>query len=313
MTNKCLICYGTIDKGFYHNNCCLNIFNTDEAPTIDFDYKHLEKSALQALTHKQGIPGVQPKLSVNLQSDGKDKASRITWSKALSGQYIFKPKSTSYPFLPENEDLTMHMANVAGILTAKHCLVPVGDNLGYITKRFDRAGNNKIAIEDLCQLTQQPTEHKYRSSAEKIAKALSFYCSYPGDAILQFYKLTVFCFIVGNSDMHLKNYSLITDNPKKIALSPAYDLLSTKLVIPAHKDPEQLALPINGKKQNLTRKDFLTFAKNANINIGIANKIIDALCDLEITWQELISKSFLSKGLKDKYEVLIRENINILN
>jgi serine/threonine-protein kinase HipA len=128
----------------------------------------------------------------------------------LHGNYILKPPSTEYKELPQNEDVTMHLANLVKIKTAQHCLIRLhSGELAYITKRFDRNKKDKIAVEDFCQLTENLTEHKYRGSIEKVAKTTQKFTTNKGLEVLRLFELVLFCYLTGNADMHLKNFALI--------------------------------------------------------------------------------------------------------
>src|SRR3990167_1710561 len=262
--DRCYICYeSTTKESHFHPTCLKKLFGSTQLPQIDFSNKQIEMMALELVKQKKGVPGVQKKLSLSLAESENSSQKKLTIVSCLGGGYILKPSTTAYPFMPEIEDLTMHLAGIAKLNVALHGLLPMPDgNLAYITKRFDRQGKKKIAIEDLCQLSYQLTEDKYKSSHEKVGKVIYRYTTTPGDEILKFFELILFCFIIGNADMHLKNFSLITEDLSNITLSPCYDLLSTRLLIPAHDDPEDLALALNGKKQNIRRKDFTEFGKN---------------------------------------------------
>ncbi|MCL4278905.1 MAG: HipA domain-containing protein, partial [Ignavibacteriaceae bacterium] len=197
-----------------------------------------------------------------------------------------------------------HLSELLNINTAEHSLIKLkSGELAYISKRFDRTKNGKLHVEDVAQLTGTLTENKYRSSMEKVGKVILKYSSYPGIDAIRLFELTLFSFITGNSDMHLKNFSLIRNEDNEIMLSPAYDLLSTKLLIP--KDKEDLALPLNGKKNNFKKKDFDLFASQLGINETALKKIYLRFGDLFQEMKTLINKSFLSKEMKEKYFALL--------
>ena len=174
--------------------------------------------------------------------------------------------------MPQNEDVTMHLANLVKIKTAQHCLIRLhSGELAYITKRFDRNKKDKIAVEDFCQLTENLTEHKYRGSIEKVAKTTHQFTTNKGFEVLRLFELVLFCYLIGNADMHLKNFALIENAFGEFELSPAYDLVSTALVIA--DDQEETALTINGKKSRLKKKDFDALASNLEINTKVLNSI----------------------------------------
>lgn len=310
MTHKrCYICYEmTLDDAQYHKKCLKKLFATEHMPKIAFNSADIESLALELIKQKIGVPGVQQKLSLSLISSQENEhiSSRLTIMGYLGGEYILKPPTPEYPQMPEIEDLTMHLAALANIEVALHGLIPMSDGkLAYITKRFDRKGKQKIAVEDLCQLSQKLTENKYRSSSEQVGKTITYYTTIPGEAALKFFELILFCFLVGNADMHLKNFSLITQDLAQIVLAPSYDLLSTRLLIPEHYDSEELALTVNGKKSNFRQKDFVAFGKNLNIPEKVIYRTIDQFVQILPRWKTKIVQSFLDDKLKEQYQDLI--------
>jgi serine/threonine-protein kinase HipA len=313
MINRCHICYNPVSSSIYHKQCLKKIFNTEVEPIIDFNQNDIERLAKQYVKQKMGIPGVQRKLSLDLQKPRKDiddEPTRLTIVGYLGGGYILKPPTASYPYMPEIEDLTMHLASLAGMRVALHGLIPMSDGqYAYITKRFDRKGKQKIAVEDCCQLSNKLTENKYKGSIEQLGRLIKHYSSNPGNDAIEFFKLIVFSFLVGNADMHLKNFSLITNDLNNIHLSPYYDLLATKLLIPSHLDEEELALPVNGKKSNLRRKDFVILGQNLEIPSNTINYLLENMVSFFPDWMEMIKKSFLSKELKKQFSSLIDGNI----
>jgi len=306
--NKCLCCFENLkdDEKLYHKLCAQNLFQSSEPPEIDFSEKEWEKLALTFLAKHIAVTGVQKKLSLQLHSENKK--SRLTIVGALGGQYILKPPTKEYPWMPELECLTMRLADICEIKVAPYGLVLLQDkSRAYLTKRFDRIGQQKLACEDLCQLSELLTEHKYKSTAEKTGKIIKKYSTFPGDDLLRYFELTVFSFLTGNADMHLKNFSLLRDLKGVIRLSPAYDLLSTRLLIPIKEDKEELVLSVNGKKSNLKRKDFKLFAENLKIPEKSMNFIIEKLLSNIENMITIIQKSFLPKKMQDEYEKLMRE------
>ncbi len=228
--NRCLYCYKELGEGHkdFHPNCARKFFGTADAPLLEYRREDLDALAAQVIQAQTSLTGVQPKLSLNLHKhEGSNRLTIV----GLWGDFIFKPQTDAYPELPENEDLTMHMAEVARIKVVPHSLIRLADStLGYITHRLDRTKKGeKIDMEDLCQLTLHPTEYKYKSSCEQIAKTIVAYSSMPKLDLVNFIQVLLFSFITGNNDMHLKNFSLY--RPKKLyQLTPAYDLLNVAIV-----------------------------------------------------------------------------------
>jgi serine/threonine-protein kinase HipA len=153
--NKCLYCYQTLEKSQndYHPACSKKLFGTSALPAIDFDLQQLEELARQNIILSKAVTGVQPKLSINVEKH-RNEPSRLTIV-GLHGDFILKPPTSQFRELPENEDITMHLAELVKIKTASHGLIRLkSGELAYITKRFDRNKGVKIAVEDFCQLSE---------------------------------------------------------------------------------------------------------------------------------------------------------------
>lgn len=302
--SKCLFCYQALgnDQHDYHPVCIKKLFGTTQAPVIDFDLKQLEELAGQIVIQSKAITGVQPKLSINVEKR-KNEPSRLTIV-GFHGDFILKPPSSQFKELPENEDVTMHLAELVKIKTAKHGLIRLkSGELAYITKRFDRNKGDKIAVEDFCQLSENLTEHKYRGSIEKIGKLVYTFSKNQGFEAQRLFELVLFCYLTGNADMHLKNFSLIENALGEFELSPAYDLLNTTIVIP--EDEEESALTINGKKSKLNRNDFKVLATSLKISDKSLEAIYKRFEAVLPTWHTWINQSFLTKEFKYKYTQLI--------
>ena len=266
----CLLCYLQLqkDETNYHQSCCKKFFGMSQPPELPYKLNELDQLAKEIVRRSVTIPGIQAKLSLHLANRGKQ-AKRLTLV-GLWGNYILKPPIKRYPHIPEIEDLTMHLASFFKIETVPHGLILLkSGELSYITKRIDRDKTGfKLHMEDMCQLTERLTEDKYKGSMEQVAKIISKFASNPVLDIIRFFEVSLFSFLTGNADMHLKNFSLIHDKQRFIHLSPAYDMLSTRLLIPKKDDPAELALALNGKKSNLKLRDFKAFAEN----IGLTEK-----------------------------------------
>ncbi|MFV0501815.1 MAG: HipA domain-containing protein [Bacteroidales bacterium] len=307
---RCLYCYKHLEENNidFHQNCSKKIFGESTPPLINYSLEDIDSLALEVINSKITLTGVQPKISLQIKSE-KGEPNRFTIIGVL-GNYILKPQSSKYESLPENEDLSMHLAEIAKIKTVPHTLIRLSDNsLAYITKRIDRdKKGNKIAMEDMCQLTNRLTEYKYKGSYEQIAKIILKYSANPILDIISFFEIILFSYLIGNSDMHLKNFSLCNKKGKH-ELSPAYDLLSTKMVIP--KDIEDLALNLNGKKNNLKRQDF----ENLIVDY-VDRKTIDnsykKFQNVIPKWFEFIDNSFINQESKEKYKSIINKNTHIL-
>ena len=309
--NRCLYRYKELGEGHkdFHPNCARKFFGTADAPLLEYRREDLDALAAQVIQAQTSLTGVQPKLSLNLyKHEGSNRLTIV----GLWGDFIFKPQTDTYPELPENEDLTMHMAEVARIKVVPHSLIRLADStLGYITHRIDRTKKGeKIDMEDLCQLTLHPTEYKYKSSYEQIAKTIVAYSSMPKLDLVNFMQVLLFSFITGNNDMHLKNFSLY--RPKRLyQLTPAYDLLNVAIVNP--KDKEELALTLNGKKSRLKLSDFLKASATMGIEKNVTMQLIASMKNALPAWAELINNSFLSKDMKEAYLELIDKRIKALS
>lgn len=307
---KCLYCYQRLEEGQrdFHPNCARKFFGTKDAPILEYKHEDLNQLAEQVIRAQTSLTGVQPKLSLNLNKH--DGCNRLTIV-GLWGDYIFKPQTEAYPQLPENEDLTMHLAEAAKIKVVPHSLIRLSDGkLGYITKRIDRTKNGeKIDMEDMCQLTLHPTEYKYKSSYEQIARTITKYSSTPKLDLTNYMQLLLYCFVTGNNDMHLKNFSLYRPE-KDYLLAPAYDLLNTTIVNP--KDKEELALPLSGRKTKLRVADFLNTARTIGLEESVVLRLIKGLQKALPKWQVLIQSSFLDENMKKAYQELIMSRLSRL-
>lgn len=241
---NCLFCYQPTETGEYHTSCSKKFFGTTMMPKLELDKEKIAQLAQFTVNERLAVTGVQPKLSLSLEGEKGNKRLTLV---GLWGDYILKPQSTDFLFMPEIEDLTMHLAKLFKIATAQHTLIRTSTGeLAYITKRFDRVKGKKIHIEDLCQLSELQTEQKYKSSYERVGKIIKQYATNSGLDAIKYFRLVLFSFLTGNNDMHLKNFSLM-HTEKGILLSPAYDLLNVNLVFP--EDIEDLALTLGGRKK----------------------------------------------------------------
>ena len=304
--DNCLHCYQPLDKGEkdFHKNCSHKFFGTPEPPLLDYSLDQMKELAAQSVLQRISITGVQPKMSLHIEKKpGDPLLSRLTIV-GLWGHYILKPPSEEFPHLPENEDLTMHLAALFGIETAQHSLIRLKTGeLAYITKRFDRVNGRKLPLEDMCQLTETLTSQKYRGSMEKVGKHIDRFSSSPGFDKLALFVLTLFSFVSGNADMHLKNFSLLTGETNRIRLAPAYDLLSTKLAMP--DDREDIALTLNAKRNGIRRKDFDAFAAYLGISSVVKENIFAQFSQKLSIAAALIDVSWLPGKYKTMYKDLL--------
>ena len=307
---KCLYCYQSLQENQkdFHPQCAKKIFGVQEAPLLEYKYDELDHLAEQVIRAQTSLTGVQPKLSLNFNKhEGTNRLTIV----GLWGDYIFKPQTADYPQLPENEDLTMHLAECAKINVGPHSLIVLAyGSLGYFTKRIDLTKEGKkIDMEDMCQLTLHPTEYKYKGSYEQIAKVMMQYCDMPKLDLTNYMQLLLFCFVTGNNDMHLKNFSLYRPH-KGYQLSPAYDLVNIAIANP--NDKEELALSLSGLKTKIELNNFIQSAATMGIEENVVRRLIANMLNALPKWRLLIQASFLDDKLKEKYTELVEERLSLL-
>ena len=283
--------------------CSKEFFGRDELPIIDIDKKTLEDLARQSSNLGLTVPGVQKKLSLHLSDED---SSRLTLVGYPAG-YILKPQTEEFRQLPEAEDLVMDIADLMGVRTVPHGLIELNGEYAYITKRIDRADGQVYAMEDFCQLGERLTQDKYKGSYERCAGIIRRNSNMLGFDISEFFLRLLICFLTGNSDMHLKNFSLIEQTPggRDYVLSPAYDLLPVNVIMP--EDTEEVALTLNGKKSNLTRKDFLALASTINLNEKSAIHMMELVAKKVDSAIDICKNSYLDNDLRDAMVNLMLE------
>lgn len=311
--SNCLYCYKPLNGSEvdFHSTCSRKIFSQPTPPLLPYSEGELKELGLKVVQSQVTVTGVQPKLSLHLdKAKSRGEARRFTIV-GLWGEYILKPPTNNYPQLPEVEDLTLHLAAIAGINVVPHSLIRMqSGSLAYITRRVDRIKNAKIHMEDMCQLTERLTEDKYHGSYEQIAKTILKYSSNPVLDLVNFAEQLLFSFLIGNADMHLKNFSMMHQPGIGPVLSPAYDLVSTALVNPA--DDEDLALSLNGKKKRVKRQDFVTFFTALGLDLKQQENIFRKMESAKEKWIEFIDMSFISNDFNATYKELIASRFNRL-
>lgn len=309
--NKCLSCYGGLTEAEqdFHAACARKFFGAPEPPLLPYSEADWEPLAREAIQLQTTITGVQAKLSLHITGDRQD-AKRFTLV-GLQGGYILKPPTIHYPQLPEVEHLSMRLAEIAGIQTVPNSLIRMqSGELAYLTQRVDRTARGKLAMEDLCQLSERLTEDKYRGSYEQVARTILRYSAAPGLDLVNFWEQVLFCFLTGNADMHLKNFSLLDRPGRGMTLSPAYDLVNTALVNPS--DPEELALTLNGKKRKLRKGDFVAAMTALRLDDPQQRNIFRKMERALPSWLETIDASFLSAAFRLRYTDLLLERMGRL-
>lgn len=318
--NRCLCCGRTLKKGEkdYHASCARQLFGRAKAPILPYSRANISELALEIIKSSTSVTGVQAKLSLDINKGGRNEEDRLTIV-GLWGGYILKPQSPVYKSMPELEDVTMRMAEAAGIRTARHGLIRMSDGeLAYITKRMDRGSKGeKYSMLDMCQLTNRLTEHKYRGSYSQLSEVVRKYSSASLLDVQRFWEIVLFSWISGNSDMHCKNFSLISTKGSDYFLSPAYDLLAVLLT--GIDDNDELALPLIGSGiegkggiAGFGRTEFEKAMAAAGIEIKVCRWIIDKMISNKPHWFEIIDMSFLSDKKKDEYKSLLEERLSRL-
>ena len=308
MKNKCLYCYQENDSGVkdFHPGCSKKMFGTEEPPMLDYSFPEMAKLAEKVISTSVAVPGVQAKLSLHLDKKG-GRPSKLTLV-GLWGDYILKPPTANYPQLPENEDLSMHLAELFKIKVVPHSLIKLkSGELAYLTKRVDRDKKGKLHMEDFCQFSERLTEDKYKASMEQVGKLILQYSSNPLLDALTFFEVTLFSFLTGNADMHLKNFSLLDYRTGMTGLSPAYDMLSTRLVIPEKDDNEEMALTLNGRKRNFKLNDFYVFGERLKLTEKQVQNSLNKFSKQLDKVLNFVDFSFLSADLKESYKELIQK------
>lgn len=311
---KCLYCYkelDAIDSGDYHIKCIKAFYGTKTAPALPYRLEEMERLAKEAVELSVTVPGVQPKLSLgwikSTLEDGHN--GRLTIMDALEGLYILKPQNIQYEQMPENEHLSMKLAELFKIEVVPSNMIRLASGeLCYITKRIDRKKDNeKVHMIDFLQILE--LEDKYLGTMENLGKNIGELSVNTLMDKLRFFELTLFSYIIGNNDMHLKNFSMWLSEIGWV-LSPAYDLLNVKLVLP--KDSDETALLLGGKKKNFNKGYFNRFGVVLQLNEKQINSVYKKLH----TWLpkaiKLIDISFLNDNYKTQYKDLITQRVNIL-
>ena len=309
-TARCLCCGENLKEKetFYHARCMKKLFRSMHVPALNYTQDELNALAKETILNRISVPGVQPKLSLHLERGKARGRSRLTLV-GLEGDYILKPQTPQWPCLPEAEHFCMLLARKCGIATAEFGLIPLkSGELAYITRRMDRTEKGALHMEDFCQILNKMTDQKYNGSMEQIGKAIRSYSDVAGLDLMRFFELAVFCFLTGNSDMHLKNFSLLRDEDGHLELSPAYDLVPVKIILPA--DQEELALTLNGKKNRLKKEDFESLGKSLNLTPSQITRTLSRIVDdVEQNLIETLSRSFLPEEMKTAVETLIQARL----
>ncbi len=310
---KCLYCYKEMDvtqAGDYHPRCSKAFYGTPYAPVLPYRLSEMEKLASEAAKLSISVPGVQPKLSLGwIKTElANGHQGRLTIMDALEGHYILKPQNAQYQQMPENEHLSMKLAALFKIdIVPVNMIRLASGELCYITKRIDRnQDGSKNHMIDFLQILE--LEDKYKGTMETVGKTIGELSTNTLLDKLRFFELTVFNYIIGNNDMHLKNFSMwLTQHGW--TLSPAYDLLNVKMILP--KDDEDTALLLGGKKMNFNKAYFDRLAGVLKLNDKQMNAVYKRLVKWLPKAIQLIGISFLTEDHKNDYKELITKRVNL--
>lgn len=309
MISYCLCCGKPLkdNEKNYHQACLKRLINAIDKQ--DFDIPKLDELIKEQIEKGNTVPGVQKKLSATFRNNYTSAKKTIS---NHSMSYIIKFPSVEFPYITEMENLVMNMAEVCRIKTVNHALYLTKDNQYiYLTKRIDKEDGKHYPMEDFCQLSQRLTEDKYKGSYESLGDILDKYSSQPIADKTELLNRILFCYITGNNDMHLKNFSLISKDNKNFKLSPAYDLLNISLINP--KDKEEMALTINGKKKDIRRKDFIRLIEKYKISEKVYIGLVKALVSFQIEMEELIDHALISEEQKVAFKEQLNKRLQLLD
>ncbi|MFD2904848.1 HipA domain-containing protein [Sphingobacterium anhuiense] len=311
--NKCLYCYKELGEREidYHPKCSKLFYGTEEPPVLPYRLDEMEFLARESVQRSITVPGVQPKLSLgwikNLLTDGQ--RGRLTILDALEGNYILKPQNALYSQMPENEHLSMKLAELFNIKTVPYAMIRlITGELCYITKRIDRnVDGSKNHMIDFLQILE--LENKYKGSMELVGNMIGKLSNHTLLDKRRFFELTVFNFIIGNNDMHLKNFSMLNDSSMGWVFSPAYDLLNVKIIFP--KDKEDTALLLGGKKMKFSKGYFNRLAEVLGLNDKQVKTVYKRILEWNPKALQLIDISFLNDDNKSAFKTLVEERASL--
>jgi serine/threonine-protein kinase HipA len=303
MSTGCRACLRPVD-GEWHDACALALFGSTQVPRIEVETANLHALA-STMAGYVSLSGVQRKVSLELSDDRR--ALRVA---PHGGVFILKPQTGSFPHVPENEHATMVLAKAAGIDVPAFGLTPLADGSeAYLVRRFDRTKDGgRIRLEDFCQLADLPPRAKYDGSSEQLAGLVRRFSTDTTVELARLYRQLVFVWWTGNGDFHRKNVSLTKRAPEGWTLSPAYDLLNTRLHLP----DDQLALPIGGRRDGLTRRAWLRFAQHIGLPDRAAARVLDRFVALLTDARATVQRSFLPDAMVTAYVALLEERTALL-
>lgn len=306
MPPDCLSCHKSLSAGTYHPACLKALFNTTWAPRLTFTIPDIPARLRETTEPISSISGVQMKTFVKLNVEKRE--LEIAPS---GGTHILKPDPPQYPELSINENLCMAMAADLDLEVPPHALLKMPDDqFCYVVKRFDRdEEGRKIHTEDLAQVLGIAPDSKYRSSLENIGRAIRKHTTVPGLEALRFFERIVFSYIIGNGDMHLKNWSLITTANHHVQLTPCYDMVSSQVYF----NDEDPALTLNGRKNNLKRQDFETLAAYLKIDRKVFSNVLETVQQRRQTMIDRVMRSPLSRDRQEKLSAIMNKHFDVLS
>lgn len=311
--NRCLLCgrklNSDLKESYYrHPFCIKKFFNVSVFPDASLLESDSENLAVDELRNHLSITGVQKKISCSVK---RDKKTKRLFFDTDDSDFIIKTPDHEIPDITENEHFIMQLASDIGLKTVENGLIKTKNNgYLYITKRIDRVGGKKLPMEDFCQLSNKLTEYKYQGSYEKCAKEIiDKYSSRKQLDKIRFFNVIYFSYVVGNTDMHLKNFSLYDDG-SGFHLTLFYDLVSSYLLV----GQDEFALSLNGKRKKLTKNDFIKFGENIGLTKELSMKLMKSLnTKINQSFKTLLPASLMSEKLNEKMEKLVEERLTILH
>lgn len=288
-----------LNSSAYHAACIKKLFGTNSIPSISVKSTELN-SEINKNAGRMSISGVQIKALIKV-----NKSKKAVEFVQSGSTHILKPEPGEYPQLPQNENLCMCLAETAaGFEVPPHGLFYMADGkICYIIKRFDRnSKGQKTHVEDMAQLLEMPPDSKYESSIEKAGNAILKFSKRPYLDLIDFFERILFCFLIGNGDMHLKNWSLIEQSPDYWQLAPCYDLISSKIYLP-HED--ESALTVNGKRNRLSLNDFIQLGNYLKIDNRSVKNAIDKLLGLKEKMLDMINRPNYFSGAEDLNKIVL--------
>lgn len=295
----------------WHKKCIKSFFSTPILPELVLSNEALNNIANENIKEGFTVTGVQKKLSMHLSKKNEPRLTIVNYPNG----YILKPQSDDFQNLPELEYLAMYLAKISGIKTVPFALMEMNGTYAYITKRVDRLVNkdhaDKLAMEDFCQLDLRLTIDKYKGSYERCSKIITKYSSRSAFDLTEFFLRLIFSFAIGNSDMHLKNFSLIQKNidSSEYVLSPAYDMLPVSVVMPEDKD--EFALTMNGKNTHLRKKDFIIFGERIGLSEKVTRNLMERISNKKDEYITIIQSYQLNEYLKEKLVNLLIDRLSV--